>query len=1006
MQLQAIQNRLGIELAKQESLQGLMTSPNSYVLGTEGNVVALNLSGNGFTNDQVAFLWKEPAWQALNLSENKLTRFEGSLVMNELKDLNLSENVELHTVSFKGAMPKLEILNLSECQLKKLILPAGFDRLKKLFLHKNQLTQFVIEGKHSVVNFLDLSNNKLRDLSMPSSLPNLEYLYLQGGNQVRDIQFLSGASHLKTLNLSGTGVQDLTPLRHLLEQNVPFAWEEAGSGVLLEGCPLTIPPPEIAKEGNAALLNYFEALKDQGTDTLYEAKLLIVGEGEAGKTSLCRRLLYPEQPLPSPSESTKGIDIHRYNFPLENGREFRVNVWDFGGQEIYHATHQFFLTKRSLYILLDDTRKNHTSIHDEQFKYWLEVIDLLSGHSPVLIFQNEKAGRSKNIDIAGIKGQFDNVMDKYGGDLKEGSSITKIKKAIAYYAQKLPHIGESLPKKWISIRAELEEIAAKKPFISQGEYFKIYEKHLDFDTEKALHLSQYLHDLGVFLHYQDDLWLSQTVILQNTWATEAVFKILDDEIVKGREGKMGRFNVNDCKRLWKDSIYAGMHPQLLALMMKFELCYQLEGVKPDTWLAPQLLELSKPSSLNDWEQSGDLELRYQYDFMPKGLINRLMVRKHLFVKQLDLSWKNGVLFENEETELLARIAEKGNEVILRSRGALRKELMSSIAHELEGLHETYEGLNKKVTKRIPCNCDPCKKSSQPEYYPYSRLLKRKHNNRLEFECPESYESVSVLALLDGIQFKQKEEFQYDKYGTEVEIEGLKKEVGYLIAKKNLMAKEKIISYDVEKKFAIEIQLQDLEAKIEQKRKTLQTLADNMVGDESMKTNFQQLENSKAVSQLIQQTNKLMEDVGVMKNKFDQGVEYLDDRIEEVVVHLKGQDKSLLDILDLSRSLRVELSELFQKMDQDHYSKEELEQMSVGITQMINHNLQELPEAIGQTWQKLSKQSDSVVEIKDKFKLKIPIIPSILTYEKEVNWGLNKLVKQIWEDLKTGRVFIE
>ncbi|WP_347242416.1 hypothetical protein [Nostoc sp. FACHB-888] len=33
---------------------------------------------------------------------------------------------------------------------------------------------------------------------------------------------------------------------------------------------------------------------------------------------------------------------------MQNGREFRVNIWDFGGQEIYHATHQFFLTRRSL----------------------------------------------------------------------------------------------------------------------------------------------------------------------------------------------------------------------------------------------------------------------------------------------------------------------------------------------------------------------------------------------------------------------------------------------------------------------------------------------------------------------------------------------------------------------------------------------------------------------------------------------------------------------------------
>ncbi len=60
----------------------------------------------------------------------------------------------------------------------------------------------------------------------------------------------------------------------------------------------------------------------------------------------------------------------------------------------------------------------------------------------------------------------------------------------------------------------------------------------------------------------------RTVILQNEWATEAVFRILDDETVKKR---LGRFNHEDCSRLWKGSVYAGMHPELLALMQKFEL---------------------------------------------------------------------------------------------------------------------------------------------------------------------------------------------------------------------------------------------------------------------------------------------------------------------------------------------------------------------------------------------------------------------------------------------------
>ena len=60
--------------------------------------------------------------------------------------------------------------------------------------------------------------------------------------------------------------------------------------------------------------------------------------------------------------------------------------------------------------------------------------------------------------------------------------------------------------------------------------------HIEFDEKKALLLSRYLHDLGVFLHFQDDPLLARTVILQNEWATEAVFRVLDDEAVKKESG--------------------------------------------------------------------------------------------------------------------------------------------------------------------------------------------------------------------------------------------------------------------------------------------------------------------------------------------------------------------------------------------------------------------------------------------------------------------------------------
>jgi len=644
----------------------------------------------------------------------------------------------------------LQHLNCSGTKINSLTPLEGLTNLEHLDCAGTKISDLTPLSKLNCLQYLDCSGTHITDLS---ALANLIYLrkLTCSNTGITDLRPLSNLNNLEKFQCRKTGVSDLSPVLTFIDKGINISWGKTKSQRDFDftDCPLTIPPIEIVQQGNNAMLNYFQERQTQGTVKLREAKMLIVGEGGAGKTSLLRRLYQKEKPLPEENESTKGIEIHRHDFKMTDGSDFRLNVWDFGGQEIYHATHQFFLTKRSLYVLLDDTRSNHKTIHDSGFKYWLEVIDLLSDHSPVLIFQNEKSGRSKSIDVEGIKTKFGNVRDVWSGNLERIGAANTLGDAIEYYARNLSHIGEELPAKWVSIRAEMEALAQTTPHISQKQYYDIYARHLEFDRTKALHLSRYFHDLGVFLHFQDDDLLSRTVILQNTWATEAVFKMLDDEIVKQR---FGRFDRNDCVRVWSASEYADMHPELLALMEKFELCYRLPD--SDLWLAPQLLPPSKPDALKNWEKAGDLVLRFRYEFLPKGLVNRLMVRKHQFVRQPERGWVSGVFFEHDNAELLAEIPEQGNEIMLRARGVERKELISIISADLEALNATFHGLSDRVSKWVPCCCSKCQLLAQPEFFDQKRLLQRKKDGKLLVECPGSYEETSVLEMLDGIRVEE------------------------------------------------------------------------------------------------------------------------------------------------------------------------------------------------------------------------------------------------------------
>jgi len=114
------------------------------------------------------------------------------------------------------------------------------------------------------------------------------------------------------------------------------------SDLRLDGNPLSDSLTTAVQSGPDAVLDYLLA---KGT-RLYEAKLLIVGEADAGKTSLARKLLDPAAPLPEEDEATLGIDVVRdWRFtyvpdPQVSDRTtggqvpmMSANIWDFGGQE-------------------------------------------------------------------------------------------------------------------------------------------------------------------------------------------------------------------------------------------------------------------------------------------------------------------------------------------------------------------------------------------------------------------------------------------------------------------------------------------------------------------------------------------------------------------------------------------------------------------------------------------------------------------------------------------------
>ena len=188
-------------------------------------------------------------------------------------------------------------------------------------------------GQLTKLQALGLADNRLTEA--PESLgqlTNLQALYLHGNQLTAVPESLGQLTNLQELWL---GNNQLTALPESLGQLTNLRVLELG------GNRLASPPPEIVAQGTQAILSYLRGLeKDKSRQ--WVSKMVLVGEGGVGKTSLLRALRGDDFILGF--ETTYGVDIQelKLRHPLQEGVQMRLNTWDFGGQKIYHAPHQFF----------------------------------------------------------------------------------------------------------------------------------------------------------------------------------------------------------------------------------------------------------------------------------------------------------------------------------------------------------------------------------------------------------------------------------------------------------------------------------------------------------------------------------------------------------------------------------------------------------------------------------------------------------------------------------------
>jgi internalin A len=506
--------------------------------------------------------------------------------------------------------------------------------------------------------------------------------------------------------------------------------------LLLAGNPLPIPPELLRSTSEPkTLLSYYFS---HHTRLLNEVKILVVGQGSVGKTSLVRQFMYGGF---APDEiKTEGISINQWQInsqhEIENQKSnINLNIWDFGGQEIMHATHQFFLTKRSLYLLVLDSRLTQ---EENRVEYWLKIIQSFGGESPVLIVGNKIDQHPLDIDRTGLQKKYPNIVGILETSAATGAGIEALKAAIAEQANNLPHVRDLLPETWFTVKTKLEQLGKQSNFITHDKYLDLCAENEVSDETSQRTLIGFLHDLGVVLHFQDDPRLEALGILNPQWVTNGVYKILNSHALFQNKGVLATSMLDEILNL--PEYPRGKRLFIVDMMKKFELCYDI--IPDKTFLVPDLLPKDQP----DLKFNGIPAFEYAYPVLPSSVITRFIVRMNQKIDD-GFVWRTGVVLKIGENKALVKADIEDRKITIAIGGLehTRRDALSAIRFQLDEIHGSIKGLDAQ--KRVPIPEAP---KAEPLDYDYLLQLERDEFEELPVKDGNRLVKVNVRKLLSGV----------------------------------------------------------------------------------------------------------------------------------------------------------------------------------------------------------------------------------------------------------------
>ncbi len=542
-----------------------------YYLNNENHVIQLYINNcNLMTETIPEEVWELTHLQTLYLSSNMIAIFPlGLLKLKNLVHLHMNGNALRRVPGRICELCSLESLDLAGNKLETLPPEiGGMTSLKKLRLNTNGIISLPVlnpEKDWLSLEAIDLDGADMKELpSWIFSLHSLKSLSLSNLKFNRFPELISHLSRLEQLYIDSTEFP-FWPERIVLPNSMRF--------IVLDGSHLPkvknericrIPEAiielkpryvrnqrsidrddksfQVSLGGNISMgldekllfhqdpqvsYTYLKNLYSTDADTkkedvkyirLKDFKVVLLGAGAVGKSSLVQRLY-----LPNPDddnialetvETTPGVNID-YQLELKevwdetNNRyeSFVAHFWDFGGQDKYRGINKLLLTDNAIYIIVLDSRAQ--TMPD----IWLEMVKRYAPNSQIILVAN-KIDENPRLNI-----NFKYYCEKYPqlynclfkisckypslGINRISDIIDAIKRILSQQMNQIVPIGQS---RYIEIQTEVEKHyrIRGKALLSQEEYSVLCASHGLTDRADQDRLLSMLNTCGSCIAIEDE----------------------------------------------------------------------------------------------------------------------------------------------------------------------------------------------------------------------------------------------------------------------------------------------------------------------------------------------------------------------------------------------------------------------------------------------------------------------------------------------------------------------